>query len=69
MLSRQKGKDRFLRKVNEVTKADQYPIPRIDNIFSQFAGKSYFTTLNANKSLNQIDIHAKDSEKTVFRTQ
>jgi hypothetical protein len=35
ILVRQKGKDRFcidFRKVNEVTKADQYPIPRIDDI-------------------------------------
>jgi hypothetical protein len=68
---RQKGKDRFcidFRKVNEVTKADQYSIPRIDDILSQFAGKSYFTTFDANKSFDQIEIEPKDREKTAFRT-
>lgn len=38
ILVRQKGKDHFCidyRKVNDVTKADRYPIPRIDDILSQ----------------------------------
>jgi transposase InsO family protein len=71
ILVRQKGKDRFcidFRKVNEVTKADQYPIPRIDDILSQFAGKAYFTTFDANKGFHQIEIDPKDREKTAFRT-
>jgi transposase InsO family protein len=71
ILVRQKGKDRFcidFRKVNEVTKADQYPIPRIDDILSQFSGKAYFTTFDANKGFHQIEIDPKDREKTAFRT-
>jgi hypothetical protein len=71
ILVRQKGKDRFcidFRKVNEVTKADQYPIPRIDDILSQFAGKAYFTTFDANKGFHQIQINEADREKTAFRT-
>jgi hypothetical protein len=71
ILVRQKGKDRFCidyRKINEVTKADQYPIPRIDDILSQFAGKAYFTTFDANKGFHQITIDAQDREKTAFRT-
>jgi hypothetical protein len=71
ILVRQKGKDRFcidFRKVNEVTKADQYPIPRIDDILSQFAGKAYFSTFDANKGFHQIEIKEEDREKTAFRT-
>lgn len=71
ILVHQKGKDRFcidFRKVNEVTKADQYPIPRIDDILSQFAGKQYFSTFDANKGFHQIEIDPKDREKTAFRT-
>jgi hypothetical protein len=71
ILVHQKGKDRFcidFRKVNEVTKADQYPIPRIDDILSQFSGKAYFTTFDANKGFHQIEIDPKDREKTAFRT-
>jgi hypothetical protein len=39
----QRGSDRFcndFRKINKVTKADQYPIPRSDDILSQFTGKA-----------------------------
>jgi hypothetical protein len=71
ILVRQKGKDRFCidyRKVNDVTKADQYPIPRIDDILSQFAGKAYFSTFDANKGFHQIEINPQDREKTAFRT-
>jgi transposase InsO family protein len=71
ILVHQKGKDRFcidFRKVNEVTKADQYPIPRIDDILSQFAGKQYFSTFDANKGFHQIEIDPRDQEKTAFRT-
>ncbi|KAI5454141.1 hypothetical protein NCC49_005131 [Naganishia albida] len=71
ILIHQKGKDRFcidFRKVNEVTKADQYPIPRIDDILSQFSGKTFFTTFDANKGFHQIEIDPKDREKTAFRT-
>lgn len=52
IMVRQKGKDRFYigyRKLNDVTKADQYPIPRIDDILSQFTGKNYFSTFDTNK--------------------
>ena len=71
ILVRQKGKDRFCidyRKVNEVTTSDQYPIPRIDDILSQFAGNTYFTTFDANKGFHQIEIDPKDRPKTAFRT-
>jgi hypothetical protein len=56
------------RKINDVTKADQYPIPRIDDILSQFAGKAYFSTFDANKGFHQIEIAPQDREKTAFRT-
>jgi hypothetical protein len=70
ILVHQKGKDRFcidFRKVNEVTRADQYPIPRIYDILSQFSGKTSFTTFDANKGFHQIEIDPKDREKTAFR--
>ena len=71
ILVRQKGKDRFCidyRKLNEVTKADQYPLPRIDDILSQFSGNNYFTTFDANKGFNQIKVAEQDRPKTAFRT-
>jgi hypothetical protein len=71
VLVRQKGKDWFCidyRKINKVLRADQYPIPRIDDILSQFAGKQYFTTFDANKGFHQVDIVKEDQPKTAFRT-
>jgi hypothetical protein len=71
ILVKQKGKERFCidyRKLNEVTKADQYPIPRIDDILSQFSGKTFFTTFDANKGFNQIAVKPEDRQKTAFRT-
>jgi hypothetical protein len=71
ILVRQKGKDRFCidyRQLNDVTESDQYPLPRIDDILCQFAGMNYFTTFDANKGFNHIQIDEKDREKTAFRT-
>lgn len=71
ILVSQKGKDRFCieyRKINEVTKADQYPIPRIDDILSHFSGATYFTTFDANKGFHQIEVDEADRQKTAFRT-
>jgi hypothetical protein len=71
ILVRQKGKDRFCvdyRKVNALTKSDQYPLPRIDDILSQFAGKKWFSTFDANKGFHQIPIAEHDKPKSAFRT-
>lgn len=71
ILVRQKGKDRFCidyRKINAVLTADQYPIPRIDDILGQFSGKTYFTTFDANKGFHQVEINEEDRPKTAFRT-
>lgn len=71
VLITQKGKVRFCvdyRKLNEVTKADQYPLPRIDDYLNQFQGKSWFSTFDANSGFHQIPIEEKDREKLAFRT-
>jgi hypothetical protein len=51
-----------------VLKADQYPIPRVDDISSQFSGMAYYTTFDANKGFHQVEVDEKDREKTAFRT-
>lgn len=71
MLVRQIGKDLFCidyHKINQVLRADQYPIPRIDDILSQSAGKPYFTTFDANKRFPQVNIVPEDQHKTAFCT-
>lgn len=71
ILVHQKGKDRFCidyRKINTVLKADQYPIPRVDDILTQFSGMAYYTTFDANKGFHQVEVDESDREKTAFRT-
>jgi hypothetical protein len=70
ILVSQKGKDLFCidyRKVNEVTKSDQYPIPWIVDILSCFSGSSFFTTFDANKGFHQIEVDEADRRKNSFQ--
>ena len=36
------------RKVNAITKADQYPIPRIEDYLNALGGKKFFSAFDAN---------------------
>ena len=57
------------RKINTITKADQYPIPRIDDIFTFLSGKRWFSTFDANKGFHQVQMQEdSDKEKTAFRS-
>lgn len=67
----QHGKPRMCidyRKLNSVTKADQYPLMRIDDILSQFQGKCWFSTLDANRGYHQVPVSDSAAEKLAFRT-
>ncbi|XP_069184050.1 uncharacterized protein [Procambarus clarkii] len=54
------------RKVNEITKGDVYPLPRIQEIIDQFAAAKYFSTLDAKSAYWAIPVAVKDREKTAF---
>ncbi|BEI86683.1 hypothetical protein CcaverHIS002_0700290 [Cutaneotrichosporon cavernicola] len=56
------------RRLNKVTKSDQYPLPRIDDILSQFQGKMWFSTLDANRGYHQVPVADADKKKLAFRT-
>ncbi|TXT11509.1 uncharacterized protein COLE_01919 [Cutaneotrichosporon oleaginosum] len=67
----QNGKPRVCidyRKLNTVTKGDQYPLPRMDDILSSFEGKAWFTTLDANRGYHQVPVNANSVDKLAFRT-
>ncbi|BEI92709.1 uncharacterized protein CcaverHIS019_0503370 [Cutaneotrichosporon cavernicola] len=55
-------------RLNKVTKSDQYPLPRIDDILSQFQGKMWFSTLDANRGYHQVPVADADKKKLAFRT-
>ncbi|GBN05574.1 Retrovirus-related Pol polyprotein from transposon 17.6 [Araneus ventricosus] len=56
------------RKLNEITKKDSYPLPRIDDTLDALNGSQWFTTLDLKSGYWQIEIRPEDREKTAFTT-
>ncbi len=57
------------RKVNEVTRKDAYPLPRIDDTLDALQGSQYFSTLDLYSGYWQVKIDSKDIDKTTFVTR
>jgi len=56
------------RALNDVTKKDVYPLPRIDEILDTLNGMRYFSTLDQANAYWSIPIAPEDREKTAFCT-
>ena len=72
LVTKKNGKKRFCvdyRKLNAVTKKDQYPLPRIDEMLDSLAGATYFSTLDLMSGYWQVKVHPEDREKTAFITR
>ena len=54
------------RKLNDVTKKDVYPLPRIDDTLDKMRGMQYFTSMDLASGYWQIEINESDKEKTAF---
>ena len=54
------------RKLNEVTRKDVYPLPRIDDLLSRFSGTNIFSSFDLMKGYYQIAMKEEDKEKTAF---
>ncbi|KAK1652355.1 hypothetical protein QYE76_070160 [Lolium multiflorum] len=54
------------RKVNKVTKKDHYPLPFIDQMLERLSKNTHFCFLDGYSGFSQIDVKAKDQEKTTF---
>ena len=56
------------RKTNEVTKKNQYPIPRQTKIFASFGGAGWFISLDLASGYWQVEMEPKSREVTAFIT-
>ena len=56
------------RSLNSLTKADTFPLPRIDDLLDQLGKAKFFTTLDLAAGYWQIQVHPDSREKTAFIT-
>ena len=56
------------RQVNQITKGETYPLPRLDDLVDQVGSAAYITTLDMAKGYWQIDMTARAREVSAFVT-
>ena len=56
------------RQLNKDTVKNKYPLPRIDDLFDQFQGASYFSKINLHSGYHQLKVRECDIPKIAFRT-
>jgi hypothetical protein len=54
------------RKLNNITKKDSFPLPRIDDVLDLLHGQKFFTTLDLASGYWQIEMDESSKEKTAF---
>jgi hypothetical protein len=57
------------RELNKVTIKNRYLFPRIDDLFDQLEGSSYFSKIDLRSGYHQVRVREEDVEKTTFRTR
>ncbi|KAI3708813.1 hypothetical protein L2E82_38286 [Cichorium intybus] len=57
------------RELNKLTIKNRYPLPRIDDLFYQLQGSSYFSKFDFRSGYHQLRVQEEDVPKTTFRTR
>ena len=56
------------RQLNRVTIRNQYPLPRIDELFDQLQGSRVYSKIDLRSRYHQLRVQESDVPKTAFRT-
>ena len=56
------------RQLNRVTVRNQYPLPRIDELFDQLQGSRVYSKIDLRSGYHQLRVQESDVTKTAFRT-
>ncbi|GFY22400.1 retrovirus-related Pol polyprotein from transposon 17.6 [Trichonephila clavipes] len=54
------------RKLNEITVADTYPLPRMDDLLHQAKLTPFISTLDLRAGYHQVQVHVEDQDKRAF---
>lgn len=54
--------------LNRALNVDRYPVPRIDELFSELSGNKYFTKIDLSQAYNQLELDAESRKYTVINT-
>ncbi|KAI3704519.1 hypothetical protein L1987_74741 [Smallanthus sonchifolius] len=57
------------RELNKLTIKNRYPLPRIDDLFDQLQGSSFYSKIDLHSGYHQLRIQEEDVPKTAFRTR
>ena len=57
------------RQLNRVTIRNQYPLPRIDELFDKFQGSRVYSKIDLRSGYHQLKVQESDVPKTAFRTR
>lgn len=71
LVTKKDGSLRFcvdFRKLNQITRKDAYPLPRIDDTLDTLTNSKWFSTLDLASGYWQIRMHPRDKPKTAFAT-
>ena len=57
------------RELNKLTVKNRYPLPRIDDLFDQLQGASWFSKIDLRSGYHRVRVRDEDIQKIAFRTR